>query len=118
MDSDFIEPTTLRFVLLGGGPVGKTEICNAFKDKEIGSNIPSEIIKTIKLKNNENINIHLTDTTGQEKFMSMVISMARGFDGIILVFDVTSKYSFDNLDIWLNKIKEYIKKSFYSFIWE
>ena len=44
--------------------------------------------------------------------MSIAFNMVRSFHGIILVFDVTDKYSFDNLDKWLNEIKEHIKNPF------
>ena len=57
----YIEPTAFKFVLLGGGPVGKSEICCSFADIEI-SNLISVIgndkfEKKIKLKNNKDIKI-------------------------------------------------------------
>ena len=59
----YIEPTAFKFVLLGVGPVGKSEICCSFADIEI-SNLISVIgndkfEKKIKLKNNKDIKIVL-----------------------------------------------------------
>ena len=52
------------------------------------------------------------DTSGQERFRSVAISRVKSFHGVILVFDVTEKHSFYNLDEWLDVIKENIKNPF------
>lgn len=40
------------------------------------------------------------DTAGQEKFHSISKSYFRGSDACVIVFDVTSKESFQNLEKW------------------
>ena len=76
------------------------------------SNVSDRIEKNIKLKNNEDIKIVLMDTSGQERFRSVAISRVKRVHGVILVFDVTEKHSFYNLDEWLDVIKENIKNPF------
>lgn len=46
---------------------------------------------------------------GQEKFRSLTSSYYRGTNGIVLVFDVTDKNSFDNLDMWIQEIEMYTR---------
>lgn len=44
--------------------------------------------------------MQIWDTAGQERFQSLGVAFYRGADACILVFDLTSKKSFDNLDTW------------------
>lgn len=46
------------------------------------------------------MNLQLWDTAGQERFQSLCSSFYRGSDGCILVFDISSPESYDNLDKW------------------
>ena len=54
-------------------------------------------IKREKFFNNVDTKIIMTDTSGQDRFESLVANFFRNTDGIILVFDITSKKSYDNL---------------------
>jgi Ras-related protein Rab-18 len=50
----------------------------------------------------------LWDTAGQEKFRSLTSSYYRGAHGIILVYDITSQASFDDIErIWLDEVSMY-----------
>ena len=44
--------------------------------------------------------LQLWDTAGQERFMSLGPAFYRGADAVILVYDVNSTRSFENLDQW------------------
>ena len=44
--------------------------------------------------------MQIWDTAGQEKFQSLGYAFYRGSDSCALVFDLTSKKSFDNLSMW------------------
>ena len=44
--------------------------------------------------------LQIWDTAGQERFQSLGVAFYRGADACVLVFDLTSKKSFDNLDSW------------------
>ncbi len=43
---------------------------------------------------------------GQERFRSVTHSYYRDADALLLLYDVTSYSSFDNISSWLNQIKE------------
>ena len=54
------------------------------------------------------ITLQIWDTAGQERFRSVTKSFLKGADGIIYVYDVTNKESFDNLKTWINTAEESI----------
>ena len=62
-----------------------------------------------KLKNivlgGKSIKIQIWDTAGQERYRNLTKSYFKGAAGIILVYDVCDKASFQNMDYWLQKIK-------------
>ena len=47
------------------------------------------------------LTFQLWDTAGQERFRSVTRSYYRGSAGALLVYDITSRQSFNNLDKWL-----------------
>lgn len=46
------------------------------------------------------------DTAGQERFHTITTSYYRGAMGIMLVYDITSVKTFDNIAKWLRNIDE------------
>jgi small GTP-binding protein len=47
------------------------------------------------------------ETAGQERFQTITTSYYRGAHGLILVFDVTSRTSFDNTAKWLDDVERH-----------
>merc|ERR1711920_273595 len=47
------------------------------------------------------------DTAGQERFRTITSSYYRGAHGIIVVYDVTDKKSFNNVKHWVQEIEKY-----------
>lgn len=47
------------------------------------------------------------DTAGQERFRTITASYYRGAHGIIVVYDITDRESFDNVKQWLNEIAKH-----------
>lgn len=50
------------------------------------------------------------DTAGQERFRTITSAYYRGADGIIMVYDVTNKDSFDHVKDWLAEVNRYATK--------
>lgn len=48
------------------------------------------------------------DTAGQERFRTITSSYYRGAHGIIVVYDVTDKESFNNVKQWLHEIDRFV----------
>ena len=69
--------------------------------------IGSDKLETkFSLKNGNEIKLILWDTAGQERFRSVALKAIKAVQGIVVVFDVTNKETFYNVDSWLEEIKE------------
>jgi len=51
------------------------------------------------------------DTAGQERFRTITSAYYRGADGIIVVYDVTHKESFEHVREWLQEVEKYANDS-------
>jgi len=101
---------------VGDSNVGKTCLLSRFLDKQfkqdhdttIGVDFGSKIIN-INMNNELNIPIKLQiwDTAGQERFKSIIRSYYKGSIGVILVYDISDKTSFDHVKDWLGEINKY-----------
>ena len=50
------------------------------------------------------------DTAGQERFRSAALQGIRYAHGVIIIFDVTRRSSFDHINIWIEDIETYFGK--------
>ena len=51
------------------------------------------------------------DTAGQERFRTMTSAYYRGSDGIVLVYDVTDRTSFEHVDSWVQEVNRFAGES-------
>ena len=58
--------------------------------------------KKIRLADGTEVNLQLWDTAGQERFQSLCTSFYRGADCCVIVYDVSSEDSYQNLSKWRN----------------
>jgi len=104
----------LKLIVLGDQFSGKSSILRRYKDNEFILNNSTTIgvdfiTSTINHNNNEYI-LHIWDTSGQEKFNSIITSYYRNIAVALIVFDLTNLKSFYNLKKWLNNIDYYCNK--------
>ena len=102
---DFI----FKVLLLGNSDVGKSSLLLRFVDKLWTDSFVPTIgvdfkVKTIQI-GEKTVKMQIWDTAGQERFRNVVASYFRGSNGILLIYDVTNKDSFKNLDNWLEVIE-------------
>ena len=114
MSDNKIDLTVLKVGLLGDSMVGKTSICNSYMGLEFNQDMLSTIgieklDKKITLKSGKEIKLILWDTAGQERFRSAALKAVRSAQGVVLVFDVTKKETFDNISDWMTQIKDNFK---------
>lgn len=62
--------------------------------------------KTVKV-GEKYVKLQIWDTAGQERFRTITSAYYRGADGIILVYDVTSRDSFDHVQDWLQEVNRF-----------
>ncbi|CAJ0564766.1 unnamed protein product, partial [Mesorhabditis spiculigera] len=111
-DADY----SFTVMLLGDSCTGKTCLLIRFKD---GTFLNNNFISTVgidyrnKLVNvdQSKVKLQIWDTAGQERFRSVTSAYYRDADALLLVYDVTSRQSFDNIRSWLAQIKEYAKET-------
>lgn len=101
--------------MTGDAAVGKTSLVrryiqHSFKENylvTIGVQVSTQEIKL------DNISIRLLvwDVAGQKSFQSVTPLYFKGADAAIIVFDVTNKETFENIENWLNRVFETEKDS-------
>jgi small GTP-binding protein len=102
-----------KLIVCGDPHVGKTSTVLRFTDNAfrrtyiptIGVNLSD---KTIQYKDMV-IKFVLWDIAGQSKFQKMRSYFYKGADGLILIFDLTSPESFNNVPSWHKDIKSYLQ---------
>ncbi|KAJ6248215.1 rab gtpase [Anaeramoeba flamelloides] len=99
-----------KICFLGDEGVGKTSMITRFIyetfDPDSQSTVGVDFLsKTIHIEN-KTIRLQLWDTAGQERFRCLLPSYIRNSSLAVLVYDVTNPESFENLDFWLQTIKE------------
>ena len=60
--------------------------------------------------------MQIWDTAGQERFKNIQASYYKGANGILVVYDITNKESFENLSSWLIEIEKNGNKNVYKFL--
>ena len=60
--------------------------------------------------------MQIWDTAGQEKFRNINASYYKGANGILVVYDITNKETFDGLTSWLIEIEKNSSKDVYKLL--
>ena len=99
-----------KFIVIGSSGVGKTSLLKRLIDdtfsQENSSTIGVEYLSTVIEIDGQPIKLQIWDTAGQEKFRSIAKSYFRHAVGVILVYDITERKSFDDLSFWLNDVHQ------------
>lgn len=95
-----------RLIIIGDSTVGKSSLLRQFtegkylefSDPTVGVDFHAKVVKV-----DENpVKLQLWDTAGQERFRAITRSYYRNAVGGLLVYDITNKKSFENLNSWLS----------------
>uniref|UniRef100_A0AAY4A7Q4 Uncharacterized protein n=1 Tax=Denticeps clupeoides TaxID=299321 RepID=A0AAY4A7Q4_9TELE len=98
---------TLQTILVGDSGVGKTSLLVQFDQ---GKFIPGSFSATVGIGftvSHHWLYCSIWDTAGQERFRSVTHAYYRDAQALLLLYDITSKSSFDNTRAWLTEIHEY-----------
>ena len=101
----------IKIGLLGDTFAGKSAICRSVLNLEFNPDTlvsigADKFESKFIVKNGENVKLLLLDVSGVERFRAVALKALDSVRGIIIVFDITRKSTFDNLNIWLNEIRE------------
>jgi small GTP-binding protein len=102
-----------KVLLLGDSTVGKTCILLKYTDKIFQETHMMTIgldyrLKTMTLQSGKEVKLQIWDTAGQDRFRSITKNYYKGSHGIILIYDVTSLKTFENVKSWVSQIHEEI----------
>lgn len=100
-----------KILLIGNSGVGKSSLLLRFADDTFTDNFMPTIGVDFKIRTLEvdgkTIKLQIWDTAGQERFKTITSSYYKGAHGIIVVYDVTDKESFKNIDTWMNEVEKH-----------
>ena len=100
----------LKILLVGDSDVGKQEILAGLEDGTLDSPFCSSSGAAYKtttiLIDGKRVKLQLWDTSGQGRFCTIIRSYSRGAQGILLVYDITNKWSFEGIDRWLKEVDQ------------
>lgn len=111
------QPINVKLLLIGNSSVGKSSLLLRFSDEqwlpedESSATIGVDFrVHKMDMKGKK-VKLSIWDTAGQERFRTITSSYYRGAQGIILVYDVANRESFDALPRWYSELETYVSDS-------
>lgn len=99
-----------KYVIIGDSGVGKSSFLNRVTKDTFHSNyqytVGVDFASTTLTINNKKVKLQMWDTAGQERYRSIVKSYYRDCAVCFIMYDVTNQDSFDNLQYWINELRE------------
>jgi len=111
------QPINVKLLLIGNSSVGKSSLLLRFSDEqwlpedESSATIGVDFrVHKMEVKG-KRVKLSIWDTAGQERFRTITSSYYRGAQGIILVYDVSNRETFDALPRWYSELETYVSSS-------
>ncbi|CAH9091190.1 unnamed protein product, partial [Cuscuta epithymum] len=100
-----------KIVLIGDSGVGKSNILSRFTRNEFCLESKSTIgvefaTRTLQVEG-KTVKAQIWDTAGQERYRAITSAYYRGAVGALLVYDITKKQTFDNVERWLRELRDH-----------
>ena len=99
---------TFKILTLGESGVGKTCLLLRYTDNKFIKNYLTTIGIDFKAKvinmHGKSVKLKIWDTAGQERFRNITTQYYKGADGIVLVYDVNERESFEKVSDWMKQI--------------
>ena len=101
-----------KYIIIGNPSVGKSSILNQFLNNKFFEEYEITVgvefgAKTIQLSNQDKIKLQIWDTAGQEGFKSITRAYYRAAAVAVVVYDISSLDSFQDVESWLEECKEH-----------
>ena len=100
----------IKILTLGDTMVGKSSIVLRFSEDKFDDNQFATIgidFKTKYIKmGDSSVKVLIWDTAGQEKFQNIAKQYYKGANGVLLIYDITRRKSFERVEFWLKELKE------------
>ncbi len=106
---------SFKILFLGSIGVGKTSIIFRYVNDKLKIDQKSTIGIDFKTKiveyKSKKIKLKIFDTSGQERFRTLTKNYYHGSDGIIIVFDIKRRESFEEITYWMEEINKICDKN-------
>jgi small GTP-binding protein len=110
MDDDNNYEYLFKLIVVGDSGTGKSCLVTRYADDEFKLDTKSTIgveFKTVDVMlNGKTVKLQIWDTAGQERFRAITSAYYRGAVGVLMVYDITKRKTFLDIDKWLFEIKE------------
>ena len=100
-----------RLITLGDSLVGKSCLIIRYIEEKFVTNYLSTIgfdlkYKFVQLKGGAKLKLVIHDTAGQERFQALSKNYIKKANGILVVYDITNRNSFINVENWIKCAKD------------
>ncbi|XP_037532080.1 ras-related protein Rab-42b [Nematolebias whitei] len=103
-----------RIIMLGDSTVGKSSLLKRYTEDSFLESINETVgvdfyVHFLEVEPGVRVKLQFWDTAGQERFRSVTRSYYRNSVGALLVFDVTSRASFEHIKEWHVEVCERVQ---------
>ncbi|KXS18077.1 ras-domain-containing protein [Gonapodya prolifera JEL478] len=104
---------TFKLLLIGDSGAGKSSLLLRFAEDAWTESEDARATIGVDFKvkmvdvDGQRYKLTIWDTAGQERFRTLTSSYYRGAQGVILVYDITNRESFDHLSMWFTELETY-----------
>jgi len=115
-ESSSTPPLNIKLLLIGNSSVGKSSLLLRFADETFLTEDESSATIGVDFRvskmevDGRKVKLSIWDTAGQERFRTITSSYYRGAQGIILVYDVSNRESFEALPKWFSELETYVSQ--------
>lgn len=104
-----------KLLIIGDCGVGKSSLLRRFVDGEYAAEYTATIgvdfAQRVCTIDDKKVKLQIWDTAGSERFRAVTSGYYRGAHGVIVVFDVSDRRSFDHVRYWLTEAGKYAPES-------
>ena len=98
-----------KIMVLGESKVGKTSLIKRYTKDQFGGVYLTTVgmdfqDKIIEIEDKK-VRLQVWDTAGQERFRNVTKSYFQSSQGLLVVYDITDKESFEKINFWVDNIK-------------
>ena len=105
----------IKLILVGDSGTGKTNLISVSAGLEFNfsslTTTSCSYMQKIVIRNNKEYKVNLWDTIGQEKYRSLTKIFVKDSNIVILVYDITSRETFESLPYWHKIIEDILGKN-------
>jgi small GTP-binding protein len=103
-------PRECKIVILGSTLVGKTSLASRLTGDSFSPNTTPTVLTSFLAHSvtvgDVELKLQIWDTGGSEKYRAMVPMYFQHADAAIIVYDITSRDSFDDINFWFKELQD------------